>query len=81
MSLELHKNSVAKLGMSELEVIPPVAPSPLDSMRGRGKSSGLSHSKHSSSLKNQSKNKPIVILILPENRSKHIIGYKNGTKL
>jgi len=67
------------LGMDGIEVIAPVAVSPLDSMRGRGKSKGISHERYTSSEKQRSKNtKPIVILVLPEKQSGSIVGHKNG---
>jgi len=62
--------------MESVEVIPPVAPSPLDSMRGRGKQSGLSHSKYTITDKHPKVNKSIVILVLPENTSNTIVGHK-----
>jgi|UniRef100_A0A6C0LPB3 hypothetical protein len=63
--------------MDSIEVVPPVASSPLDSMRGRGKRYGLSHQKYVTSEKKHPKsNKQIVILVLPENTSKPIVGHK-----
>jgi len=67
----------ATVRMEGIEVVPPVASSPLDSMRGRGKSNGLSHQKYTTSEKKHPKgNKSIVILMLPENTSKPIVGHK-----
>ena len=66
-----------KIRMEYIEVVPPVASSPLDSMRGRGKRGGLSHQKYATSEKKHPKgNKSIVILVLPENTSKPIVGHK-----
>ena len=73
------KNKIGRnFRMNGLEVIPPVAPSPLDSMRGRGKCNGLSRTMYTSCEKKHTKGKSIVILVLPENTSKPIVGYKNG---
>jgi hypothetical protein len=62
--------------MESVEVLPPVAPSPLDSMRGRGKRGGFTHQKYTNSEKHPKGNKTIVILVLPENTSKPIVGHK-----
>jgi hypothetical protein len=63
--------------MESIEVMPPVASSPLDSMRGRGKRGGISHQNYTTSEKKHPKgNKSIVILMLPENTSKPIVGHK-----
>jgi len=65
--------------MEIIEVVPPVASSPLDSMRGRGKRSGLSHQKYTASEKKHPKtHTSIVILILPENTSTPIVGHKHA---
>ena len=63
-------------GVDELEIIAPVAKSPLDSMRGRGKSGGILRDRYTTSEKRRSKSKSIVILVLSEKQSPHIIGCK-----
>jgi hypothetical protein len=63
-------------GVDGVEIIAPVAKSPLDSMRGRGKSAGILHDRYTSSEKRRIKSKSIVILVLSEKQSPHIIGCK-----
>ena len=72
------KKSPLPVGMDGVEVVAPVAPSPLDSMRGRGKTCGLSHEKYATSDKKRQTSKSIVILVLPEKQTKPIVGHKHG---